>query len=98
FGTQPQRMPDLLENGVLFSLAEVQVRTVDLGVILTALVLMVALQSLVFGITVPGYGRIQTRIGRAMRAVSFDHRIAALMGVPVDAVISFTFVVGSALA
>jgi branched-chain amino acid transport system permease protein len=33
-----------------------------------------------------------------MRAVSFDFDAAALMGVPVDRVVSFTFVLGSALA
>jgi branched-chain amino acid transport system permease protein len=33
-----------------------------------------------------------------MRAVSFDVDAAALMGVPVDRVVSFTFVLGSALA
>ena len=53
-----------------------------------AVVLMIALQYLVFG----------TRFGRAMRAVSFDHRIAGLMGIPVDRVIAVTFVLGSALA
>jgi branched-chain amino acid transport system permease protein len=40
----------------------------------------------------------RTKVGRAMRAVSHDTKIAALMGVPVDAVISFTFVLGSSLA
>ena len=40
----------------------------------------------------------RTRLGLAMRAVSYDTRTAALMGIPVDRVISFTFVVGSALA
>jgi branched-chain amino acid transport system permease protein len=50
--------------------------------------LMVALQYLVF----------KTRFGRAMRAVSFDHRTAALMGIPVDRVIAGTFALGSALA
>src|SRR5713101_860848 len=39
-----------------------------------AVALMVLLQYLVF----------RTRFGRAMRAVSFDHRIAALMGIPTD--------------
>ncbi|HZA14436.1 MAG TPA: branched-chain amino acid ABC transporter permease, partial [Myxococcaceae bacterium] len=53
-----------------------------------ALALMLVLQYLVFG----------TRFGRAMRAVSFDHRIAGLMGIPVDRVIAFTFMLGSALA
>jgi len=33
-----------------------------------------------------------------MRAVSFDHRIAALMGIPTDRVIAITFMLGSGLA
>jgi len=33
-----------------------------------------------------------------MRAVSFDHRIAGLMGIPTDRVIAGTFMLGSALA
>ncbi len=40
----------------------------------------------------------RTRIGTAMRAVSFNQQAAALMGVNVNRVISFTFGVGSALA
>ena len=40
----------------------------------------------------------KTRIGLAMRAVSFNEQAAALMGVNVNRVISFTFGLGSALA
>ena len=36
--------------------------------------------------------------GIAMRAVSFDHRTSALMGIPVDRIIGLTFMLGSALA
>jgi branched-chain amino acid transport system permease protein len=50
--------------------------------------LMAGLQYLVF----------KTRFGMAMRAVSFDHRTAGLMGIPVDRVIAGTFMLGSALA
>ncbi|MDR1604566.1 MAG: branched-chain amino acid ABC transporter permease [Gracilibacteraceae bacterium] len=39
-----------------------------------------------------------TRIGKAMRAVSFDKDAAALMGIDVNNVISATFAIGSALA
>ncbi|MDR0433927.1 MAG: branched-chain amino acid ABC transporter permease [Gracilibacteraceae bacterium] len=39
-----------------------------------------------------------TRIGKAMRAVSFDKEAAALMGINVNNVISATFAIGSALA
>jgi branched-chain amino acid transport system permease protein len=53
-----------------------------------AAALMVGLQLLVF----------KTRFGRAMRAVSFDHRVASLLGIPVDRVIASTFMLGSALA
>ena len=40
----------------------------------------------------------KTRIGRAMRAVSTDADAARLMGINVDATISVTFAIGSALA
>ncbi|MBX7099678.1 MAG: branched-chain amino acid ABC transporter permease [Myxococcaceae bacterium] len=53
-----------------------------------ALALMGGLQVLVF----------RTKFGRAMRAVSHDHRVAALLGIPVDRVIALTFMLGSALA
>ncbi len=39
-----------------------------------------------------------TSLGRAMRAISFNADTAALMGIPVDRVVSMTFVLGSALA
>ncbi len=53
-----------------------------------SLVLMMCLQFIVF----------RTRIGTAMRAVAFNHDAARLMGVNVDAIITFTFALGSALA
>ena len=40
----------------------------------------------------------RTRFGTAMRAVSFDAQVAGLMGIPVNRIISWTFVLGSALA
>ena len=40
----------------------------------------------------------RTRFGLAMRAVAHDPRVASLMGIPVDSVISKTFMLGSALA
>ena len=39
-----------------------------------------------------------TKIGKAMRAVSFDKPAARLMGINVDQVISFTFAIGAAFA
>jgi len=40
----------------------------------------------------------RTKIGKAMRATSFDKPTARLMGINVDRVISFTFAVGAAFA
>jgi branched-chain amino acid transport system permease protein len=88
FGTQPQRMPSVLADRVLASVAGVQVHLVDVIGATTALALMLVLDWLIF----------RTRLGRAMRAVSHDTNVAALMGINVDAVISFTFVLGSSLA
>jgi branched-chain amino acid transport system permease protein len=88
FGTRPQRMPTLLPDAVLANVDGVAIRLVDVLVVAVAAVLMVALEWLIFG----------TKLGRAMRAVSHDHRTAALMGIDVDRVVSITFVIGSSLA
>ena len=56
--------------------------------IVSAFVLMVVLWLLVN----------RTRTGKAMRATSYDREAAAMMGIDIDRVIVFTFVLGSALA
>jgi branched-chain amino acid transport system permease protein len=40
----------------------------------------------------------RTRTGKAMRATSYDREAAAMMGIDIDKVIVFTFILGSALA
>jgi branched-chain amino acid transport system permease protein len=60
-------------------------------------------QLIIFGMTVMlmavlTYLVMFTKMGRAMRAVSHDFDSAALMGVNVNTVITFTFIIGSALA
>lgn len=60
-------------------------------------------QCLIVGITIILMVLLQTvvrktRIGKAMRAVSLDRDAAELMGINVNSTISFTFVLGSALA
>jgi len=56
--------------------------------ILSAIALCVALTVLV----------ARTKIGKAMRATSFDREAASMMGIDVDRVIASTFFIGSALA
>ena len=60
-------------------------------------------QMLILGITfflmaVLTYIVQRTKIGKAMRAASYDTETAQLMGINADRVISFTFCIGSALA
>jgi branched-chain amino acid transport system permease protein len=87
FGKNVVQFPQLLAEHT-FSVAGVNVRSVEVIAVVTAIALMFGLHTLVY----------RTKMGRAMRAVSIDHNVAGLMGIPVDRIISLTFVIGSALA
>jgi branched-chain amino acid transport system permease protein len=78
--------PDLL-SGTL-KVGGVSFDKVSIVVVVTAAVLMVALQAFVR----------RTKTGRAMRAVAEDREIASLMGIDVDRVVVITFVIGGMLA
>ena len=89
-GAASRRFPDIIPPAQWLVLGDDDViiwnwQVISLGI---AVSLMLALQWLVY----------RTRFGKAMRAVSFDHRVAALLGVPVDTIIGGTFMLGSALA
>jgi branched-chain amino acid transport system permease protein len=81
-----------LSNGDLYlkglDIGNVKVPLLRIVIIAAAFVLMVVLWLLV----------TRTRTGKAMRATSFDREAAAMMGIDIDRVIVFTFVLGSALA
>jgi branched-chain amino acid transport system permease protein len=93
FGSQ-QRDYDAfsLDNGALFlngfDIGNVRVPLLRIIIILLAFVLMVLLWLAV----------TKTKTGKAMRATSYDREAAAMMGIDVDRVIVFAFVLGSALA
>jgi branched-chain amino acid transport system permease protein len=86
FGKNVVQFPSPPEHTVVW--AGVNVRGIEMIAIASTMLLVAILYRLVFG----------TKIGRAMRAVAIDHNVAGLMGIPVDRVISMTFVIGSALA
>ncbi|TPW02011.1 MAG: branched-chain amino acid ABC transporter permease [bacterium] len=88
FGADPKFFPTLIENKPIFQSGGLIITNIQFIIIVVSLVLMAALQYIIF----------QTRIGRAMRAVSFSHDASRLMGIDIDAVISWTFIVGSMLA
>jgi branched-chain amino acid transport system permease protein len=72
----------------VYQVGGVCVSTIQIIVFGVAIGLLVVLHSFVQ----------RTKLGMAMRAVSFDKDTARLMGVNVDAIISLTFGIGSALA
>jgi branched-chain amino acid transport system permease protein len=84
--------PEFFEAGPLidpaFTISGVNVQNVQVFVVVTTAALMVLLTLLVS----------RTRIGKAMRATSFDREAAAMMGIDVDRVIASTFFIGSVLA
>ncbi len=80
-----------LRGGELFnsvSLGSFRIQYAQIFVITTAVALMIALTLLVR----------RTTVGKAMRATSHDLEAASMMGIDVDRVVAFTFLIGSALA
>jgi branched-chain amino acid transport system permease protein len=87
FSPNPQYFPQMVEVEP-FGIGGLQINNTDLIIIVVAAVLMIALELIVH----------RTKIGKAMRAVSYNLSAAKLMGINTDLVISFTFALGSALA
>lgn len=88
FGADPRLFPSLMEVYPVFQRENFVVNNLQIFVILTSGCLMFFLNWIVQ----------HTKIGIAMRAVSFDIEIAGLMGIPTDRVILFTFFMGTSLA
>lgn len=86
-GPQTRSFPQIIENKML-NLGPVNISTMQLLMLVTTISLMIALQLIVQ----------QTKLGKAMRAVSNDPEAAQLMGINTNLVISFTFFLGSMLA
>ena len=88
FGADPKSFPSLLENKPVINLSRAVIGSNPLVVLITAGLLMYSLRIIV----------MKTKIGTAMRAVSYNPTAASLMGININGVISFTFIVGSSLA
>jgi len=87
FGASPKKLPDLIEEKY-FNFYDVSISSSQLLIIGMTLVVMLLLYLLVHF----------TKIGKAMRAVSFNPKAAELSGINTQFVISFTFFIGAALA
>lgn len=88
FGSDPKFFPQVYQPTWNWSMGELKINPIQVIVLVISLCLMGILQFIIF----------RTRLGRAMRAVSFNHDLASLMGIPTDRVISYTFMLGSGLA
>ncbi|WP_406276736.1 branched-chain amino acid ABC transporter permease [Streptomyces sp. NBC_00191] len=86
-GPNPRVYPVRLD-GTAVSVLGARITVQQLVLIVVAVGLMVTLNALV----------MRSRQGRAMRAIALDPKGSLMMGIDVDAVISRTFFIGSALA
>ncbi|MFC4768098.1 branched-chain amino acid ABC transporter permease [Effusibacillus consociatus] len=87
-GPQAQGFPEIVQKQQYNLFGQVQIDSNQIMILLVTIILMVVLQYIVH----------RTKIGKAMRAVSYDMEAARLMGINVDTTISATFAIGSALA
>ena len=88
FGPDPRVFPAMIESSTLFTFGEIRITNLQILVLVVSVTLMLALRTLV----------LHTKVGRAMRALSYDFSTASLLGIPTDRIISYTFMVGAALA
>jgi branched-chain amino acid transport system permease protein len=94
FGPTPRTLPRLIETTTVISFhvgdtaSPVSITNLDILSLSTSIAVMLLLIWIVLG----------TRAGLALRAVSHRVDTAALMGINTNRIISFTFIIGSALA
>ena len=86
-GASRKSFPDIVDK-VVYTVGDVSMTNLKIGVVFAAILVFVFLHFIV----------TRTRIGMAMRAISYDKFAVPLMGIPIDTVIVFTFILGSSFA
>ena len=86
-GAEPKAFPMAIEEKMFF-LGEIMISSTQIIIMVSTVVLMFLLWWLV------GH----TKLGKAMRASSFNKDAAQLMGINTDNIITFTFFIGASLA
>jgi branched-chain amino acid transport system permease protein len=84
YGTEPEAYPTMDALTGTWTFGPIQIPKADVVVIISAFLMMLILYLIVQ----------KTKMGKAMRSVSEDKEAAALMGINVDKVIVFTFLLG----
>jgi branched-chain amino acid transport system permease protein len=87
FGASRKAFPPLIDEQV-YTIGGVSFTNLKVAVIVTAVLVFVLLQRIV----------TRTRVGMAMRAISYDKFAVPLMGIPIDTIIVATFALGSGMA
>jgi branched-chain amino acid transport system permease protein len=87
FGATPRFFPQMIRSQT-YVVGGVQITNQSLLIIVISVAVMFGLHFIVH----------RTKIGKAMRATSYNLPVARLMGINTDQVIAFTFALGSALA
>lgn len=83
----PRTFPNVIDN-ITFAMGPFVINGQQMLIMAITFILMVILTYIVH----------KTKLGKAMRAASFDVETAQLMGINADRVISYTFCIGSTLA
>ncbi len=86
-GPEPKHFPALLPT-VVYALGPFTTTNIQLVIVIASVALMIVTDLFVE----------KTRIGMAMRALSWDKTIAPLLGIDVDKIVSITFAFGAGLA
>lgn len=86
-GASRKAFPTLIETHV-YTIGGVSFTNLKLAVIVTAILSFFVLQTIV----------TKTKVGMAMRAISYDKFAVPLMGIPIDTIIVITFALGSGFA
>ena len=87
FGANRRMFPELIPKAI-YTIHGVTFTNVKILVIITTILVFLLLEAIVR----------KTKIGMAMRAISYDRMAVPLMGIPLDTVIVFTFILGSSMA
>jgi branched-chain amino acid transport system permease protein len=87
FGASRKAFPPLIDEQV-YSVGGVSFTNLKVAVIVTTVLVFLLLQRIV----------TRTRVGMAMRAISYDKFAVPLMGIPIDTIIVATFALGSGMA
>ncbi len=86
-GASRRNFPTLVDT-VIYNVGGVSVTNLKVAVIVVAILSFLLLEFVIS----------RTKIGMAMRAISYDRFALPLMGIPPDTVIVFTFILGSSFA